>query len=253
MCYDNFRGKLCRLSDMPPKFTGKTRLLRAAMLPLLLVFPLFLPAQSQTRWTLESVLDRMDAGARDFRTLTANVEHIKYTDVVKDTSTESGQMWLQKKDEKMRIQFARPDQRTILRSGNSLAIYNPKINRVEEYDLGKDRALVDQYVRLGFGTRSEDLKKSFDVKFAGEQELDGRRTLLLELTPKTEQVRAQISKIEMWVDESAWLPLQQKFFEAGSGDYFIFHYSDLKKNLKIEDSRFKQDWPKNATKIKPRG
>jgi outer membrane lipoprotein-sorting protein len=237
---------------MPPKFTGKTRLLRAAMLPLLLVFP-FLPAQSQTKWTLESVLDRMDAGARDFRTLTANVEHIKYTDVVKDTSTESGQMWLQKKDEKMRIQFARPDQRTILRSGNSLAIYNPKINRVEEYDLGKDRALVDQYVRLGFGTRSEDLKKSFDVKFAGEQELDGRRTLLLELTPKTEQVRAQISKIEMWVDESAWLPLQQKFFEAGSGDYFIFHYSDLKKNLKIEDSRFKQDWPKNATKIKPRG
>jgi len=162
-------------------------------------------------------------------------------------------MWLQKKDEKMRIQFARPDQRTILRSGNSLAIYNPKINRVEEYDLGKDRALVDQYVRLGFGTRSEDLKKSFDVKFAGEQDLDGRRTLLLELTPKTEQVRAQISKIEMWVDESAWLPLQQKFFEAGSGDYFIFHYSDLKKNLKIEDSRFKQDWPKNAAKIKPRG
>ena len=223
------------------------------MLPLLLVSPLFLFAQSSAKWTVESVLDRMDAGARDFRTLTANVEHIKYTDVVKDTSTESGQMWLQKKDEKMRIEFAKPDQRTILRSGNSLAIYNPKINRVEEYDLGKDRALVDQYVRLGFGTRSEDLKKSFEVKFLSEQELDGRKTLLLELTPKTEQVRAQINKIEMWVDESAWLPLQQKFFEAGSGDYFIFHYSDTKKNLKIEDFRFKPDWPKNATKIKPRG
>ena len=236
---------------MPRKSTGKTRLLRAAILPFLLALPLL--AQSPAKWTLESVLDRMDAGARDFRTLTANVEHIKYTDVVKDTSSESGQMWLQKKDEKMRIQFAKPDQRTILRSGNSLAIYNPKINRVEEYDLGKDRALVDQYVRLGFGTRSEDLRKSFAVKFVGEQELDGKKTLLLELTPKTEPVRAQISRIEMWVDESAWLPLQQKFFEAGSGDYFIFHYSDIKKNLKIEESRFKQDWPKNATKIKPRG
>ena len=124
---------------------------------------------------------------------------------------------------------------------------------MEEYDLGKDRALVDQYVRLGFGTRSEDLKKSFAVTFSGEHELDGKRALLLELTPKTEQVRAQISKIEMWVDESAWLPLQQKFFEAGSADYFIFRYSDIKKNLKIEESRFKADWPKNATKIKPRG
>ena len=236
---------------MPPKFAGQTRLLPAAMIPLLLVFPLL--AQTPAKWTLESVLERMDAGARDFRTLTASVEHIKYTEVVKDTSTESGQMWLQKKDEKMRIQFAKPDQRTILRSGNSLSIYNPKINRVEEYDLGKDRALVDQYVRLGFGTRSEDLRKSFDVKFASEQELDGRKTLLLELTPRTEQVRAQINKIEMWVDESAWLPLQQKFFEAGSGDYFIFHYSDIKKNLKIEESRFKPDWPKNASKVKPRG
>ena len=91
------------------------------------------------------------------------------------------------------------------------------------------------------------------MSFSGEQDLDGRKTLLLELTPKTEQVRAQISKIQMWVDESAWLPLQQKFYEAGSGDYFIFHYSDIKKNLKIEESRFKPDWPKNATKIKPRG
>lgn len=238
---------------MPQKAAGKTRFLRINALLLLVLFPLLLFAQSPAKWTLESVLDRMDAGARDFRTLTANVEHIKYTDVVKDTSTEAGQMWLQKKDEKMRIEFARPDQRTILRSGNSLAIYNPKINRVEEYDLGKDRALVDQYVRLGFGTRSEDLRKSFTVTFGGEHELDGKKTLLLELTPKTDQVRAQISKIEMWVDESAWLPLQQKFFEAGSGDYFIFHYSDIKKNLKVEDSRFKPDWPKNATKIKPRG
>jgi outer membrane lipoprotein-sorting protein len=212
------------------------------------------PALAQSeKWTTESILGRMDAGARDFRTLTANVEHIKYTNVVKDTSTESGQMWLQKKDERMRIEFAKPDQRTILRSGDSLAIYNPKINRVEEYDLGKNRALVDQFVRLGFGTRSEDLKKSFSVTFSGEQELDGKKTLLLELTPKTDQIRAQISKIEMWIDESAWLPLQQKFYEAGSGDYFIFHYSDIKKNLKIEESRFKADWPKNATKVKPRG
>jgi outer membrane lipoprotein-sorting protein len=204
-------------------------------------------------WTLEDALGKMDAAARDFHSLTANIEHRKYTDVVKDTSTESGQMWLERKDEKMRIEFSKPDPRTILRAGNSLAIYNPKINRVEEYDLGKDRALVDQYLRLGFGTRSEDLKRSFSVALSGEQELDGRKVVLLELTPKTDQVRSQISKIEMWVDEASWLPLQQKFYEAGSGDYLIFHYSDIKKNVKIEDSRFKADWPKNATKIKPRG
>src|SRR5215467_5056365 len=149
---------------MPLKSAAKNRSSGTALLLSFLTFlllPATFAAQNGPKWELESVLSRMDAGARDFRTLTANVEHIKYTDVVKDTSTESGQMWLQKKDDKMRIEFAKPDQRTILRSGDSLAIYNPKINRVEEYDLGKNRALVDQYVRLGFGTRSEDLKKSF--------------------------------------------------------------------------------------------
>jgi outer membrane lipoprotein-sorting protein len=210
-------------------------------------------AQSSPKWTVDSVLGMMDAGARDFHSLTASIEHIKYTDVVKDTSTESGQMWLQKKDERMRIEFSKPDVRTILRAGDSLFIFNPKINRVEEYNLGKNRALVDQYVLLGFGSRSESIKKSYLVAFNGEQDLDGKKTVQLELTPRSDEIRSQISKVQIWVEESSWLPVQQKFFEAGSADYLIFRYSDIRKNLKIDESRFRADWPKNATKIKPRG
>lgn len=210
-------------------------------------------AQSSPKWTVDSVLGMMDAAARDFHSLTASIEHIKYTDVVKDTSTESGQMWLQKKDERMRIEFSKPDVRTILRAGDSLFIFNPKINRVEEYNLGKNRALVDQYVLLGFGSRSDSIKKSYLVAFNGEQDLDGKKTVQLELTPRSDEIRSQISKVQIWVEESSWLPVQQKFFEAGSADYLIFHYSDIRKNLKIDESRFRADWPKNATKIKPRG
>ncbi len=210
-------------------------------------------AQSPPKWTADSVLGMMDAAARDFHSLTANIDHIKYTDVVKDTSTESGQMWLQKKDERMRIDFAKPDARTILRAGDSLFIYNPKINRVEEYNLGKNRAMVDQYVLLGFGSRSENIRKSYLVSFSGEKDLDGRKTVELELTPKSDEIRAQISKVQIWIDESSWLPVQQKFFEAGSADYLIFHYTDIRKNLNIDSAKFRQDWPKNATKTRPHG
>lgn len=209
-------------------------------------------ARSEQRWTADGVLAMMDKSAKDFHTLTADVQHIKYTDVVKDTSTETGQMWV-RRDEKMRIEIQKPDPRTILRSGDSLYVFNPKINRVEEYDLGKNRAMVDQYVLLGFGTRSESIKKNYLLAVNGEQELDGRRTVVIELTPISQQMRDQITKIQMWIDQASWLPIQQKFFEAGSGDYFIFKYSDVRKNLKITDSRFKPDWPKNATKVKPRG
>jgi len=207
-------------------------------------------AQTAAKWTTDAVLEMMDKSAKDFRTLTADIENVKYTAVVQDTSTETGQIFV-RRDQKMRIEFTKPEARTILRTGDSLFLYNPKLNRVEEYDLGKNRAMVDQYIRLGFGTKSEDLKKSYVVTVTGEEELDRRKTVVVELTPKVDQIRSQITRIQMWIDEASWLPIQQKIFESGSGDYILFHYTSMMKNLKINDSRFKQDWPKNASHEKP--
>ena len=208
-------------------------------------------AQENVRWTTESVLRRMDKSAADFRSLTADIEHIKYTDVVKDTSSETGLIFV-RRDQKMRIDFTKPDPRVILRTGDTLFVYTPKINRVEEYNLGKNRSLVDQYVLLGFGTKSQSMQRSYDIALTGEEEIEQHKTFLLTLTPKSEDVRKQITKIQMWIDSSSWLPVQQKFFEAGSGDYFLSKYSHMMKNLKINDSKFKPDWPKNATRVKPR-
>ncbi len=202
-------------------------------------------------WNTDSVLAMMDKSARDFHTLTADIEHIKYTDVVKDTSTESGKLYV-RRDEKMRIEFTKPDPRTILRNGDNLFVFTPKINRVEEYDLGKNREMVDQYVLLGFGTKSENVRKSYLVTLLGEAEFDHKKTVMLELTPRSDQVRKQIAKIQMWIDEASWLPVQQKFFESGSEDYLIFHYTNVMKNLKIGDGQFKQDWPKSVSRSKPR-
>jgi outer membrane lipoprotein-sorting protein len=74
---------------------------------------------------------------------------------------------------------------------------------------------------------------------------------VVELTPKADQIRSQITRIQMWIDEASWLPIQQKIFESSSGDYIMFHYTSMMKNLKINDSKFKQDWPKNASHEKP--
>jgi len=200
--------------------------------------------------TVEAVLATMDKSASDFRSLTADLENTKYTDVVKDTSVEKGHIYV-RKDSKMRIEITEPDPRTILRVGDSLFVYTPKIKRVEEFDLGKNRAMVDQYVLLGFGTRSEALQKSYDVKLTGEEQLDGKKTYLLELTPKSDDVKHQITKIQMWIDSASWLPVQQKFYETAPGDYIQFHYTNMMKNLKIPDSRFKQDWPKDVNHVKP--
>lgn len=208
--------------------------------------------QAPAKLTLDYVLSMMDHAAADFKSLTAAIEHVKYTAVVKDTSTESGEIFV-RKDAKERIDFQSPDPRTILRNGDNLYIYTPKINRVEEYNIGKNRAVVDQYLALGFGTRTDILRRNYDISLTGEEELDGHKAAILELTPHSEEQRKQISKVVMWVDQSSWLPIQQKFIEPGTGDYVLSHYTKVMKNLKLGDGKFKPDWPKGTKVEKPRG
>ena len=102
---------------------------------------------AQAALTVETVLKQLDREAKVFESLTADVERTKVTVVVDDRSTESGKMQV-RQDDKMRIDLTSPDPRTILRDGDHLFIYTPKTRQVEEYDLGKHRDLVDQFLSL---------------------------------------------------------------------------------------------------------
>jgi outer membrane lipoprotein-sorting protein len=206
----------------------------------------------QNNGTLETVLKQLDTQAGEFHSLTADLERTKVTVVVNDKSTESGRIFV-RRDGKMRIELTQPDLRTILRDGDDFYIYNPKIHRVEEYNLGKKKSLVDQFLLLGFGTPGSELKKSYAITLQGEETLDNRKVVLLELTPKSDDVRNQLSKIQLWIDESIWLPAQQKFYETGSGDYFIIQYKNMARNVRISDSEFKPHWPHGTTRVKPQG
>jgi outer membrane lipoprotein-sorting protein len=207
---------------------------------------------AQAALTVDAVLKQLDRGARMFESLTADVERTKVTVVVDDRSTESGQMQV-RHDDKMRIELTSPDPRTILRDGDHLFIYTPKTRQVEEYDLGKHRDLVDQFLLLGFGTSADNLKKGYLITVQGEENIGTQKVVRLELTPKSGDVRKQISKIELWLDEATWLPAQQKFYETGTEDYFIIRYTNVARNISLPDSRFKPHWPGGVTRVKPQG
>jgi len=212
-----------------------------------------LAANGQNRGpgTLEGVYRQMDDQAKDFHSVSADIERTKVTVVVNDHSTETGS--IQVRGDKMLLEMKTPDPRTILRTGDSLFVYMPGLKRVEEYNLGKNRTLVDQFLLLGFGTDSKEMQRGYLVTLLKEDKIDDRKTIELELTPKLEAVRAQISKIQIWLDESSWLPVRQEFYETGSGDYSIVHYSRVVRNPGLPDSQFKPHWPKGTERIKPQG
>jgi outer membrane lipoprotein-sorting protein len=209
------------------------------------------PADAQKRPALENVLRQLDDESRDFRSLAADVERTKVTVVVNDRSTETGTIKV--RGDKMLLDMKAPDPREILRTGDNLFVYTPGLKRVEEYNLGKNRSLVDQFLLLGFGTGGKELEKSYLVTVLKEEQIDDRKTVQLELTPKNKEVRDQVSKIEIWLDETNWLPVQQQFFEAGSGDYSLVKYSKVVRNAAISDSDFRPRWPKGTEKVKPQG
>lgn len=208
-------------------------------------------AQSHGPTTVDGVLRQLDRSSKDFHSLSADVERTKVTVVVNDKSVEDGTILV--RGDKMLLEMKQPNARTILRTGDNLYVYTPGLSRVEEYNLAQHRSLVDQYLLLGFGENGKDLQKSYLITLLGEPMLDDRKTIELELTPRSDEARDQISKIQIWFDESSWLPVQQQFNETGSGDYFVIRYSKVVRNPDLGDAHFKPHWPKGTEKVKPQG
>ena len=200
--------------------------------------------------TLDAILKQLDRSAKNFRSLSADVERTKVTVVVNDRSTEAGTLLVH--DDKMLLQMNAPDSRTILRNGDNIYVYTPGLNQVEEYNLGKNRDLADEFLLLGFGTSGSQLEKGFQVKYTGEDTIDGKKDALLDLTPRSAVVLKQFSKIQIWLDETTWLPDEQKFTENG-GDYLTIRYTKMVRNPNVPDSKFKPHWPKGTEKVKPQG
>jgi outer membrane lipoprotein-sorting protein len=228
-----------------------SKCLNKALIISLTFIGLTVSAQNHGLWKLETVLGQLDSQAKNFHSFSADVERTKVTVVVNDRSTETGSILV--RGDKMLLQMKSPDVRTVLLTGDNLYLYTPSLNRVEEHNLGKNRTLVDQFLLLGVGTSGKELQKNYLITLLGEPIIGDSKTVELELTPKSQEARNQISKIQIWLNESSWLPVQQQFNETGSGDYFIINYSKIVKNPAIDESTFKPHWPKGTEKIKPQG
>jgi len=79
--------------------------------------------------------------------------------------------------------------------------------------------------------------------------MQGDTTALLELLPRTQSVASQVTKIQLWISEESWLPVQQKFFES-SGDYAVALYTGVKVNRVLPGNTFELPPTKDAKRVK---
>jgi outer membrane lipoprotein-sorting protein len=195
--------------------------------------------QAQADPNLQKVLSAMDTEAANFHSLQANFVWEQYFKVVNDKDLQSGTVYYRRSGKEIQMMADITDPaKQVLYSESKVQVYEPKLKRVTSYEAGKNREAVESFLVLGFGGSGRDLQKSFDVKYAGSENVGGVNAAKLELAPKSDRVKNIFAKIWLWIDPARGISVQQQFFEP-SGDYRLAKYSDIKLNQKVPDSAFK--------------
>lgn len=202
---------------------------------------------------LQQVLTNMDRAAEGFEGLKADVEWVSYTALVNDRSVESGAIVVRrpaKGDAELHITFTQPAEKHVVMHGADVQIYQPKINLVQQYDLTKSKDKLEQALLMGFGVSGEYLAERHDIKVLGEETVAGVDAVKLELIPKSEDARASMPKLEMWISKQTWQPVQQKLYQGG-GDYRLYTYSNIELNPPLKNGDFELKLPKKVKVVKP--
>jgi len=196
--------------------------------------------------TLDELLARMDQNAMTFKSMSAKLRYMSYVAVIKEGTVSTGTLTMKRsrREAMVLVDFTEPDPKTVAVAGTKVAIYLPKLQTVEEYDLGKS---VEKYLALGFGASGKELKADYTLQELGADTVNGQKAMRLELIPKSKEVLKQLPRIELWISAATGYPIQQKLYQTG-GDYMLATYSDVVINPRLPDSAYKLNLPKGVKK-----
>lgn len=207
---------------------------------------------------LQSVYNNIDKGAAGFKGLTADIHMVAHMDLINEDDPQSGRIAVKRPkphDIRVRIDFLEPDQKQVLKqvaiAGTKAKVYYPKTMDLQEEDLGRYKGMVDQFLLLGFGSTSQDLRSEYDIHLAGQEPINGQPTSHLELTPKSKDLSQTFPRIELWISNATGLALQQKLYEKGGKDYHLATYSNMKLRPDLSDADVSLNVPKDAHRTKP--
>jgi outer membrane lipoprotein-sorting protein len=190
--------------------------------------------------SLDQVLHRMDENAAKFRSAQADFVWTPYNSVINETDApDKGRIYFRKvgNEIQMAATIQPPDDRQIVFSGGKVQVYQSKTKVLDVYDASAHKSEVESFLVLGFGSSGEDLRKSFEVAYLGDEKIDGVETGHLQLTPLAEKVKKSFPRIDLWIGPQG-LSLRQQLFQTG-GDYRLANYSNIRVNEKVPDGAFK--------------
>jgi len=101
---------------------------------------------------------------------------------------------------------------------------------------------------LGFGASGKELREKWEIKYDGDETIDGVKTAKLELTPKDPKVLESLPKVILWMDTDRAVSLKQ-YFDEGRGQSRTCVYTNIKVNQSLPRDAFTFTTDKKTTYI----
>ena len=198
---------------------------------------------------LRRALEKMDRVAQNFKGFSADFSQASYVAIIEEFGLpDTGSFYYSPAGDgsvRMRHEIVDPGSRILTITEGVATLFEARIKQATIYRLGKRKDLVE-YLALGIGQSSDQLKKKFDVSYEGSGEIGDDLCWILLLKPREKSVTSHITAIKIWLKKSDGTPAQYEFYQP-SEDYLRETFSNGKLHDKrMDDSLFEQKIPKGV-------
>ncbi len=201
-------------------------------------------AAAQQPGNLQATLHALDESSAHFNSAQASFHKDLYTALVKDHDLQEGITYAVRKGgaSEVGIKITGQGARTVEYKNGIGRDYNPGTNCFNSYSLAKSKATIESFLALSFGASGKELAANWTVTDLGPDTIttDGKPVKVekLDLVPKDQGVRNNITHIALWTDLATAISLKQVLYSP-TGDTQTATYSNVRLNKDVDKAPFK--------------
>lgn len=129
------------------------------------------------------------------------------------------------------LRYTDPDERSVVIAGDRMTVTWPARNLRHSRDIGASQRRVHRYF---IDSSPDELRSHFDI---AARETGDRRGYLVTMTPKRNQIREGLSRLELWIDSTSLLPSSMRMTFPG-GETKTMTFTDVRANAALDPATF---------------
>jgi outer membrane lipoprotein-sorting protein len=191
---------------------------------------------------LNSVIERLNAAALGFRSVSADFKVVALTTVpIEDTETQTGQTYYERSGKTFKMSAhihednGQAVKKTYVYADGQLNLWEgPPVDQVTTLTRASQ---YESWFEVGFGASGTELEEKWNITYDGDETIDGVSTAKLELVAKDPTVRKNVPKITIWIDLEHGVSRKQ-IIDEGQGQSRTATYSNFKYNQRLPGDAF---------------